>query len=139
MFFLGIFSLVLNFKEEFKEKIHALYFDFLGKKLDLKSGNSLVRLNNQGESEVDLSGIILDQSDDEHLETEVVTLTNAPFELEFLVTNLLDQSIIEGVIDLICDSVRKLSYYYTRGISKPTYESKLSSKVKYTEALRVYP
>jgi hypothetical protein len=86
---------------------------------------------------VDLNGIILDQSDDEHLEAEVVTLTNAPFELEFLVTNLLDQSIIEDVIDLICESVIKLSYYYTRGISKPTYESQLSSKVKYTEALRV--
>jgi hypothetical protein len=59
------------------------------------------------------------------------SLTNTSLELEYLITNIPIQLIIEDIFDLVFDSIKKLSHCHTRGIPKPIYEPKLFNKVKY--------
>jgi hypothetical protein len=81
---------------------------------------------------MDLNGIISNQNGDEHLGAKDVTIKkNTSFELESLTTNISNQSIIKDIIDLVFESVIKLSHRYFKDISKHIYELKISSKFKY--------
>jgi hypothetical protein len=81
---------------------------------------------------MDLNGIISIQNGDEHLGAKDVTIKkNTSFELESLATNISNQSIIKDIIDLVFESVIKLSHRYFKGISKHIYEFKIFSKFKY--------
>lgn len=81
---------------------------------------------------MNLNGIISIQNGDEHLGAKDVTIKkNTSFELESLATNISNQSIIKDIIDLVFESVIKLSHRYFKGISKHIYEFKIFSKFKY--------
>ena len=85
-------------------------------------------------SELDLSDINLDHSDDERdedLENEVVDQPPSEF-LAPHVTNTPNQSLVEdGPTVMSKPPIKQLPSHQTRGIPKPTYEPELSSKVKY--------
>ena len=140
-------SMYISFEPELQgehlEEVQALNYDFLisiegelsepGNNLN---GNEKERpeLGNENAGELDLSGINLDHSGDEFdedLENEVVDQTPseslAPEE-----TDTPNQSPVEDGPAVMSEPPRKqLPSRQTRGIPKPTYEPKLSSKVKY--------
>ena len=81
---------------------------------------------NQEVGELDVGGLTLDPSSDEHLEAEVV----APPLSESLTpwaTDTPNQSLVDDAPEPFR---RQLPQRHTRGIPKPTYEPKLSSNVK---------
>jgi hypothetical protein len=64
------------FRRYIKRKFR-LDYDFLDINLDYRNGDSQVRLDNQDESELYLSGIIFYQNSDEHLDAKNDIPTNA--------------------------------------------------------------
>lgn len=72
------------------------------------------------------------------MSTEDLTPTSALFKLESLVTNIPNQVIVEDISNLVLKLIKKLSNCHIKDISKPIYESKLSSKVKYHTSYYVF-
>lgn len=70
---------------------------------------------------MDLSSIALNQSGDEHLEAKYAIVTNTPFKLESLTTNIPNQLIIENVFKLVSKLVKKLSHHQIRDFLKSIY------------------
>ena len=137
------FSSEPKLKGEHLDEVQALDYDFLisiegelsepGNNLN---GNEKERpeLGNENAGELDLSGINLDHSGDEHdedLDNEVVD--QPPSEsLTPQATDTPNQSPVEDGPAVVFKPPRKqLPPCQTRGIPKPTYEPELSSKVKY--------
>ena len=137
------FSSEPELQGEHLEEVKALEYDFLisiegelsepGNNLN---GNEKERpeLGNENAGELDLSGINLDHSGDERdedLDNEVVD--QPPSEsLAPQATDTPNQSPAEDGPAVVSEPLRKqLPPRQTRGIPKPTYEPKLSSKVKY--------
>ena len=83
---------------------------------------------NQEVGELDVGGLTLDPSSDEHPETKVV----APPLSEPLTTQATDTPNQFLAEDAPKPSRRQLPQRHTRGIPKPTYEPELSSNVKYS-------
>ena len=98
------------------------------------SGDDTQTGQNQEMGELDTSGMTLDQSGDEHPIIEEVSLSLAQIETQILEniasppSGVPHQSLAEDVLET---HKRQFTQRHTRGISKPTYESELSSKVKY--------
>ena len=99
---------------------------------------------NQEVAELDMSGTTLEPSSNDHPETEEVikqrkdsTIEPSPpskqFGSEDVFTKIPNQSsFVEGVLNLKPDPfMKRLPHRPNRGIPKPTYEPKLSTKVKY--------
>lgn len=117
--------------EKYYKKFQTLNYYFLDINLDSNNG-----LENQEKVEQCLSGIILDQSVDDYLKTKDVTLTNASFELESLINHIPNQMNIADVHDIVFQVSQKITTCHTKGILKPIYEPKLSSKVKYSLCIK---
>ena len=137
------FSSEPELQEEHLKEVQALDYDFLisiegelsepGNNLN---GNEKERpkLGNENAGELNFSGINLDHSGDERdedLENEV--LDQPPYEsLAPQANDTPNQSPAENGPAVMSEPPRKqLPPRQTRGIPKPTYESELSSKVKY--------
>ena len=137
------FSFEPELQGEHLEEVQALDYDFLNSiEGELSEpGNNLngnekecPKLSNENVGELDLSGINLDHSGDERdedLDNEVVD--QPPSEcLAPQATNTPNQSPVQDGPAVVSEPPRKqLPPHQTRGIPKPPYEPKLSSKVKY--------
>ena len=101
--------------------------DQSGITLDSSGDDSQVGLVNHEVGELDLSGMYLDTSDDESLKVEDVTPLS-----ESNCCIIPNQSSAADVLDVVSEPfLKQLPQHYTKGIPKPTYEPKLSSKIKY--------
>ena len=137
------FSSEPELQGEHLEEVQALDYDFLiyiegelSEPGNNMNGNEKERpeLGNENAGELDLSGINLDHSGDEHdedLDNEVVDQPPSK-SLAPQVIDTPNQSLAEDGPAIVSKPPSKqLSPRQTRGIPKPTYEPKLSSKVKY--------
>ena len=137
------FSSEPELQGEHLEEVQALDYDFLisiegelSEPGNNMNGNEKERpkIGNENAGELDLSGINLNHSGDERdedLDNEVVDQPPS----ESLAPQVIDtpnQSPAEDGRAVVSEPPRKqLPLHQTRGIPKPTYEPKLSSKVKY--------
>ena len=123
---------------EYHKEIQILDYDYHIFEED-ESGQS--ELVNQEAGELDMSGITLEPSNNDQPETEEVieegrdgiiepSPPSEQFGSEDVFTEIPNQSSsIEGVLNLEPDPfMKRLPYHHNRGIPKPTYEPKLSTK-----------